>query len=93
MSICDAERDTRGNTMTFKDDIPVANMLYTLELDNRLRAVGSPVPAYAMHPGFPVTPIAVPQHDGCNCSPTGTHRFRPGRLADPPQNGSTSQLL
>ncbi|MER5450609.1 oxidoreductase [Streptomyces sp. NPDC002766] len=33
----------------------LANMLFALELDNRLRGIGSPVRAQAAHPGFAVT--------------------------------------
>jgi NAD(P)-dependent dehydrogenase (short-subunit alcohol dehydrogenase family) len=35
----------------------LANMLHILELENRLRAVCSPVKAVAVHPGFAVTPM------------------------------------
>jgi NAD(P)-dependent dehydrogenase (short-subunit alcohol dehydrogenase family) len=38
-------------------DSKLANLLFTLELDRRLREAGSPVRALAAHPGLVVTPI------------------------------------
>jgi NAD(P)-dependent dehydrogenase (short-subunit alcohol dehydrogenase family) len=38
-------------------DSKLANLLFTLEVDRRLREAGSPVRALAAHPGLVVTPI------------------------------------
>jgi NAD(P)-dependent dehydrogenase (short-subunit alcohol dehydrogenase family) len=38
-------------------DSKLANLMFTLELDRRLREAGSPVRALAAHPGLVVTPI------------------------------------
>jgi NAD(P)-dependent dehydrogenase (short-subunit alcohol dehydrogenase family) len=70
-------------------DSKLANLLFTLELDRRLRKAGSDVRAIAAHPGLVVTPI----YDGpAGQKPGIWHRLLPV-LGQGPEQGALPVLL
>lgn len=68
----------------------LANLLFTLELDNRLRAAGSAVRATSSHPGYAATNIGTQGH---NAALTGAVHLMGRLLAQSSEQGALPSLF